>query len=69
MGVHGAAVVVLLCGQSIVRMVGVVVPCGGRAAAMMVNHRAFTPGVALRQTQHGSRHGPPDREQDDHQQQ
>ena len=50
-------------------MLGVVVTFRGHAAAMMVNDHPFAPGVALRQTQHGSRHGPPHGEQDDQQQQ
>ena len=36
---------------------------------MMVNNYHFALGVALRQTQHGSRHRSPDGEQDDQQQQ
>jgi hypothetical protein len=50
-------------------MLGMVVPHRSRAAAMMINDYPFATGVALRQTQHRSRHGPPYGEQDDQQQQ
>ena len=46
MGVDSAPSVLLLCGRSVVRMLGVVVTCGGHATSMMVNDHLFALGVA-----------------------
>jgi hypothetical protein len=76
MGVGSTPFVLLLGGRSIMRMLrvvvrmpSVVVPCQGHPTAMMVDDHPFAPGVALRQTQHGSSHRAPHGKQDDQQQQ
>ena len=50
MKVDSAPFVFLLCGRTIMRMLGVAMSCGCHAAPMMVTDHPFGLGVVLRQT-------------------